>query len=219
MSLAIILGLSVLTLLIVGILKLLIKKDIVAVDIEKVLRKALQDKGYETILKIEAGASPSYDYQLDQIEMREGNTVKHLAECFHEFGHAIDGYNKNIHSKNYDGIFYSLLFYIMKYSVPVGLFLMMLATSGAVDNLALTISSYAFLILAVIFTTATLKEEITATKLALIEIKKHFKLSKKEMKLVKLTLAEGMTSYLALIILAYVGLGLQILYTFVGQYL
>lgn len=218
MSLAIVLAISFIGIISIGILKLMSKGGGTYTDIEQKVKKAIDDSGYETIVKVAPSINPQYNYELDQISMREGTTVQHLAECFHEFGHAVDAYKKNILAKEY-GVWHGLLFYIMKYSLPASIFVHILLASGTFENTYVTAFTYILILLSLIFSTTTLMEEIRATKYGLTELGKHYSLTKKDCSLVYRRMASGMMSYITIIVLSYTTLAMQLYFDFIGQYL
>lgn len=193
-------------------------KGTVEIPIKKQVEQIIQEYGWNTIVKEGPSVRPCYNYDADQIEMREGHTTKHLAEAFHELGHAVDAHKKNLLDKEY-GIFYGLLFYIMKYSLPLAIFFHAIVAGAEIESLFLAILTYVLIGLSVVFTTITLGEEVRATRYGKIEMKKHILLNSKNMKYVNITLWGGMTSYMVLFLLAYITLGFQLYYDFIGKFM
>lgn len=210
MVLAVILSICFLALIAVVPLSLAGKKGTVNTDVKKKLDQAIKDKGFNTIIETGPKVKPVYNPQLDQIGMKEGKTLGHVAEAFHEFGHAIDAYKKNLLEKEYDAWWATPLFLILKYSLPAAIFVHAVVVGGMLDNIWLTLLTYALIIFSLVFTTVTLFEEIRATKYGLKEIKVYFELSKREMRLIFYKMMSGMISYITLFLLAYITLGFQV---------
>lgn len=209
MVLAVILSICFLALISIIPLKMAGNKGTVDVDVKKKLEQAINDKGYNTIVATGPKVKAQYNYELDQIGMKEGKTLGHVAEAFHEFGHAIDSYTKNLVDKQY-GWWAGPVFVILKYSLPLAIFMHAIVSGAMLDNAWLTSITYILIILSLFFTTITIFEEIRATKYAMKEIKNYFPLNKKELRLVFLKMMSGMVSYITLFLLAYIVLGFQI---------
>lgn len=209
MVLAVILSICFLALISVIPLKMAGNKGTVNVDVKKKLEQAIQDKKYNTIVVTGPKTKPVFNGELDQIGIKEGRTLGHVAEAFHEFGHAIDMYTKNLQDKQY-GWWATPLFLILKYSLPLAIFMHAIVSGAMLDNAWLTSFTYVLIVLSLIFTTVTIFEEIRATKYAMKEIKVYFNLTKKELRLIFLKMMSGMVSYITLFLLAYIVLGFQI---------
>lgn len=171
------------------------------------LQGVLTSKSMNTSIKQSSRLNPAYDYDKDQIEIQPGDTAQHLAQGFHELGHAIDAYNRNLIGKEY-GFLSGVLFYTMKYSLPVAVFLHALMIG--LDLTYLQIPTYFFIALSLIFTTVTLKEEVVASKYALQIIHQHLNVDKRVLGKVKLSLFGGFISYIVLFVMSLMLLGFQL---------
>lgn len=218
MILGFIIGISVLAIIMHVVLNAYGKTRPVEVNVKKELEKVIEDYKMNTLVKEGSSLKPCYDYDKDQVEIREGQTTKHLAEGFHELGHAIDAYKKNSLEKEY-GILSGILFYIMKYSLPLAIFFHSIVAGAKIDHIGLVIFTYVLIGLSVFFTTVTLLEEIKATSYAKKEIKKRLTLNKEQLSRINATFLGGMTSYITLFILSYTTLGFQLFYNFFGIYM
>lgn len=218
MILAIIIGISILAIFLHYFLGWLGGKGTVDISIKNQIEKVIHENGWNTIVKEGPNVRPCYNYEVDQVEIREGKTTKHLAEAFHELGHAVDAHRKNLLDKDY-GVWSGLLFYVMKYSLPLAIFLHSVVAGVQLDYIALSVLTYIFIALSVVFTTITLLEELRATRYGKMELRNNILLSKENWSKVNITLWGGLTSYIVLFLLAYITLGFQLYYEFVGKYM
>lgn len=190
------------------ILNFYTRKFTTNIDIIEKLKEAIQEEDLTTVLNIKKGNKPSYDYMDNQINISEGKTTRHIAEAFHELGHAIDAKGTNIKY----GPFSSLFYLILKYSLPISVVLYVVQTQLEMD--VLIVPTYIFMAFGLWFVFGTLREEIVATKNALKVMDKHLSLTKQDKKVVNIALFNGMLSYLTLCILMLILTGSQIYYTF-----
>ena len=207
MIIAIIIGLGVLGVILHAILQIYSKGLSTNINVKETLEQVIAEKGFRTIVKEGSRIRPAFDYDKDQVEIQSGQTTNHVAQGFHELGHAMDAYKKNQLEKEY-GFFWGLLFYALKYSLPLAVFSHALVTGTDMDFLI--IPTYILIIMSLIFTTITLKEEIVASKYAIKTMKEHLTLSVSEWKRVKSALFGGLVSYIILFVMAYLVLGFQL---------
>lgn len=177
------------------------------IQVKETLIEVIQAKGYNTSVKEGSRINPAYDYSKDQVEIQSGTSIQHVAQGFHELGHAMDAYNRNLLEKEY-GIWSGILFYIMKYSLPIAVFSHALLVGTTMDYLL--IPTYILILLSLVFTTVTLKEEIVASKYAILLMKEKLQLTNNQWGKAKASLFGGLISYLVLILMAYTLLGFQL---------
>lgn len=137
-----------------------------------------------------------YDSEKNVIYIQNKDSIYDVFASFHELGHAIDF--KKYEGKKYYW-YHTVLFYTMKYSVILSGFLLFYKLTQFKDMLILPL---VFTLLANIFFIITLKEEIVASKYGLKELRKYVKLTKKENRLVKLALYNGLSSYILLLFIS-----------------
>lgn len=174
--------------------------------VESFLEKAIKDQEMNTLLRIAPKTKSAYDGMKDIIELRNKNDFETLVEGFHEFGHAVDLYKRNLMDK-FNGAIWGVLFYLFKYSIPLGIFFHSLYINVellGIDSLSLEFNVLTFLFygMSLLFSTLTLKEEIIASSYALKFMPKVVDLSEDKIHTAKMILAKGLTSYIFIFIIS-----------------
>ena len=183
------------------------KKIPLNIDVEKTVKRVISNKKLRVKLRIEKGLKAAYDYEKREITVSEGSSVKHVAEVFHELGHAIEDKNTKEHKFS---VWQNLLFYLFKYSLPLAVVLHVLQVRLWLDYL--TIPTFIFIGLSIWFFTSCLIEEVKASKKGYELIKKNVTNDLKILKSIRLCLYNGLNSYIMLFVVSIMILVSQIIY-------
>lgn len=202
-------AIGIFSLIFMGVFSSLIKRKLSSQEtytVEAFLEKAIKDQEMNTLLRIAPKTKSAYDGMKDIIELRNKNDFETLVEGFHEFGHAVDLYKRNLMDK-YNGAIWGVIFYLFKYSIPLGVFFHSIYINIEmleIDSLSLEFNVLTFLFygMGLFFSILTLKEEIIASSYALKFMPKIVDLSEEKVHTAKMILAKGLTSYIFIFIIA-----------------
>lgn len=177
------------------------------IDLEKYLINIASDKKLNIKLLFKEKTKPYYDCAAKEMLISKGNKIKNIAEGFHELGHAIDDFNTKDQKT-----FSTLSYIIMKYSIAVAIVLYYFQEIYVKSYIPFITLLFCFV--SIFFFSIVLKEEITATKYGLIELKKCTLLTNKLIKLVKICMFNALLTYFALFSISIVITGYQLIYLY-----
>lgn len=183
------------------------KKVNIDVEIEKIVKQIIEKKKLCVQLKMEDGLQAMYDHEKKEITVSKGSTLKHVAEVFHELGHAIVDKDSKVQKFS---VWQNILYYLCKYSFPLAVVLYIMQIKLWMDYLMIPI--FILLALSLFFFTYCVIDEIKASKIGYELIKQNIIKDPKILRKVRICLYNGFNSYLMLLIVSIILLVAEIIY-------
>ncbi|QUH21871.1 zinc metallopeptidase [Alkaliphilus sp. B6464] len=178
------------------------------INLQDILQSLFLERNLDVKLLIKEKTRPYYDCGSKEMMISKGNTVKNIAEGFHELGHAIDDHN----TKD-QGLYSNLSYLIMKYSITMALILYYMQPMF-VENKLLPCVVFAFCGISIFFFSVLLKEEIVATKYALKILSDTKILNGRLFRNTQTCLYNALTTYMVLLLISIIITVYQLIYVY-----